>query len=95
MTLTQISWIVSFTGLLLTFLIVWFIAGKMNRFGFGAYKFVIYFFLLIYAAKEGFDLQRSGAFRAANPFAWFWSVVGIISMILLIVDVRNHYKNRE
>ncbi|NOY77463.1 MAG: hypothetical protein GXO76_06285 [Calditrichaeota bacterium] len=92
MTIHQIYWIVSFAGLILTFLIVWFIVGRLNRFGFGAYKWVIYSLLLIYAGKEIFRLAKSGGLCPNNAFFWFWVILGVLSVILLVQSWRHHKK---
>ena len=92
MTINQIYWAVSFVGLFLTFLIIWFIIGRMNRFGFGAYKWVIYSILLVYAGKEIYKLGKSGDILADNPFFWFWMILGIASIGLLILDWKRYKK---
>lgn len=92
MTITQIYWIVSFAGLILTFLIVWFIVGRLNRFGFDAYKWVIYILLLLYAGKEIFQLAEKGNLDVSNPFFWFWAILGIVSAYLLVKSWRRRKK---
>ena len=92
MTLNQIYWIVSFAGLILTFLIVWFIVERLNRFGFDAYKWVIYILLLLYAGKEIFRLAKNGNLDVSNPFFWFWAILGIVSAYLLVKSWRPRKK---
>ncbi len=92
MTINQIYWIVSFSGLILTFLIVWFIIGRLNRYGFGAYKWVIYGLLLIYAGKEIFQIAEKRDLGASNPFFWFWVILAVLSAGLLIIDWRKRKK---
>ncbi len=92
MTINQIYWIVSLVGLILTFLIIWFIVERLNRFGFAAYKWVIYILLFIYAGKEIFRLTEEGDLRPGNPFFWFWTILGIVSICLLVKSWRQRKK---
>jgi len=95
MGLQQIYWAVSGISFVLSLLILWFIVRRLERAGYGQYRWILYGFLLVYGGYETIKLVAQNNHIETDAFFYFWGLLSAISFVLLGWEVKRWTKKRE